>query len=183
MLRLFIALEPPAIIKQRLLLLKRSIPGARWQKSNQMHITTNFIGEVGNDSLPQILVTLAAIKVKSLELNINGVDYFGSCRQPRVIYAKIIATPELIALNKRVNKALLEIGIKIERKKFKPHVTLARLKQASFQSVGQFIQTEGLFKTEVFTLNEFHVLSSKLSADGSQYFIEESFPFDSVNVS
>lgn len=183
MLRLFIALEPPAIIKQQLLLLRQSIPGARWQKSDQMHITINFIGEVDNASLPQIVEALAKIIVEPLELNINGVDYFGSSRQPRAIYAKVSASPELMKLNKWVSNTLLEIGMKTDRNKFKPHITLARLKQASFQSVGQFIQTESLFKTEAFTLDKFYLLSSKLSPDGSQYIIEESFPFDSENFS
>lgn len=179
MLRLFIALEPPVFIKQQLLLLRRSIPGAHWQNSDQMHITTNFIGDVDNTSLTLIIAAIATIKLELLTLSINGVDYFGSNHQPRVIYAKVTAIPELMKLNKRINNVLHEIGIETERKKYKPHITLARLKQASFQSVGQFIQTEGLFRTEIFTLSEFHLLSSKLSPDGSQYIIEESFSFDS----
>ncbi len=177
MLRLFIALVPPTPIKQQLLLLRRSIMGARWQNSDQMHITINFIGEVDNGSLPQIIEALSAVTFKPLELNINGVDFFGSSRQPRALYAKVTANPELLKLNKKLSNVLLEIDIKTDRKKFKPHITLARLKQASFQSVGQFIQAESLFKTEAFTLDKFHLLSSKLSSDGSQYVIEESFPF------
>ena len=181
MLRLFTALDPPIAIKQQLLLLRRSMLGARWQNIDQMHITTNFIGEVNNSILLQIKEALASIKVEPLNLTINSVDYFGSNHQPRVIYAKVVQDPSLMKLNKQVNTVLSEIGIAAEKKKFIPHITLARLKQASYQSVGHFIQFEALFKTNAFTLDKFHLFSSKIKPDGSQYFIEESFSLDSTN--
>ncbi len=181
MLRLFTAIDPPAAIKQQLLLLRRSMIGARWQKADQMHITVNFIGEVENSFLPEIKEALASVKAGPLALNFNGVDYFGSKRQPRILFAKIEPNQELKKLNKQINNALLEIDIKTDRQKFKPHVTLARLKQTSFHSVGQFIQLESLFKTDCFKLDEFHLFSSKLHPQGSQYFIEESFPLGSMS--
>lgn len=178
MLRLFTALDPPAAIKQQLLLLRRSMPGARWQNADQMHITVKFIGEVENGLLPEIKEALASIKVDSLTLSFDSVDYFGSNRYPRTLYAKISPNPELTKLNKQIKNALSEIDIKTERQKFKPHITLARLKQTSYQSVGQFIQQEALFKTDGFKVDEFHLFSSKLHPEGSQYFIEDSFPLD-----
>ncbi|MEE9355339.1 MAG: RNA 2',3'-cyclic phosphodiesterase [Methylococcaceae bacterium] len=182
MLRLFTALDPPLAIRQQLLLLRRSIPGARWQTVEQMHITISFIGEVEKSLLPEIKEALATITTTTpLELNLNGVDYFGSNRQPRVLFAKIEPNPSLSKLNRRINNALFEIGLKTEKQKFIPHITLARLKQTAYQSVGQFMQSEALLKTEFFMLNEFHLISSKLSVDGSQYLIEESYPLDSTS--
>ncbi len=181
MLRLFTALDPPQEIKQQLLQLRRSMPGARWQNIDQMHITTNFLGEVDKSLLPEIKQALTSVKAESLELNIIGVDYFGSSRQPRILYAKVELNSELIKLNKLINNELLAIGVKTEKQKFRPHITLARLKRTSYQSVGQFIQLEALFKTDSFKLDEFHLFSSKLHPEGSQYFIEESFPLDSSN--
>jgi 2'-5' RNA ligase len=113
-----------------------------------------------------------------LDLTINGVDYFGSNRQPRVIYAKIVQNPELIKLRKQVNNVLSDIDIAIEKKKFIPHITLARLNRTSYQSVGQFIQFEALFKTDVFTLDTLYLFSTKMKPDGAQYFIEESSVHD-----
>jgi len=181
MLRLFVAVDPPVTIKQHLLLLSRSIFGARWQNLEQIHITINFMGEVNNSQLPLIIGALASIKAEPIELNINGVDYFGSNRQPRTLYAKVVPNPELIKLSKQINDALSDIDIKIEKRKFKPHITLARLKQTSYQSVGQFIQQEALFKTESFWLDEFHLFSSKLKPEGAQYSIEGSFALDYTN--
>ncbi len=181
MLRLFVAVDPPDTIKQQLLLLNRSISGARWQNLEQIHITINFIGEVNNSQLPPIKDALASIKAEPIELNINGVDYFGSNRQPRTLYAKVVPNPELGKLKKQINDALSDIDIKIEKQKFKPHITLARLKQTSYQSVGEFIQQEALFKTESFWLDEFHLFSSKLKPEGAQYSIEGSFALDYTN--
>ncbi len=176
MLRLFIALDLPETVKQQLLSLRRYMPGARWQSFEQMHVTINFIGDVNNSLLTEIKQRLTSVRAKPLELAINGVDYFGSSRQPSILFAKVVPNPELKKLSRLINNAYSEIGITTERQKFKPHITLARLKQTPYQSVGEFIQLEALFKIDRFMVDNFHLFSSKLHPEGSQYFIEESFP-------
>ncbi len=176
MLRLFIALEPPETIKQELLSLQNYMLGARWQTDEQLHITLNFIGEVDNSVFADVKRALATIHFESLSCHCHGVDYFGSKQQPRILLAKIVPSIALIKLHKRIYQALSESEIKTEKKKFKPHITLARLNQASYQSVGEFIQQKALFKSEEFVLDAFHLISSRLSNDGAKYLIEESYP-------
>lgn len=175
MIRLFIALDPPLLIKQQLITLNRSIAGARWQHVEQMHITLTFIGDVDNSLLAEIKHTLSLIKHDPFELTLQGVDYFGSTRQPRILFAKVAPNPELKKIRKKINNALSDLDINLEKKKFNPHITLARLQQSSYQSVAPFIQQEALYKSNSFYVQEFHIFSSKLHPKGSQYFIEESF--------
>lgn len=176
MLRLFTALEPPKKIKQELLSVQQYMPGARWQTDEQLHITLNFIGEIDGSLLPEIKKALATIKLDPFSCYCDGVDYFGSKQQPRILITKIVPNAALLKLQKQINHALPDNEIKIEKQKFKPHITLARLNQVSYQSIGEFIQYEALFKTGEFVLDEFHLISSRLSPDGAKYLIEESYP-------
>ncbi len=176
MIRLFTAIQIPEPVKRQLLGLVRSMNGARWQSFEQLHITTNFIGDVDNSLLPEINKALESVTAEAFDLEVHGVDYFGSKRYPRVLIANIKATPGLIQLHKMINNVSVDVGIEMENRKFKPHITLARLKQTPFHCVGQFLESEGLFKTDNFPVDEFHLFSSKLSHEGSQYFIEASYP-------
>jgi len=178
MIRLFTAIQLPESIKQQLLGLSRPMKGARWQSFDQLHITTKFIGDVDNSLLPAVKKVLDTVSVEVFELAISGVDYFGSKRQPRVLYAEVKSPPGLLKLHKIIDNVLVEAGIEMENRKFKPHITLARLKKTSFHSVGQFLESEGLFKTDNFLVDEFHLFSSKLSHEGSQYYIEASYPLE-----
>lgn len=174
--RLFIALDPPLEIKQALLQLPRAYSGARWQIAAQMHITLVFIGDVDKSQVPELIETLTQITSEPLTLSLKGVDYFGSNRYPRVLYAAIEKNPALDKLQKQVYKAVAAMDIELERKKYIPHVTLARLDRTPYESVGQFLEAEALFKTDSFSVEQFHLYSSKQTRAGSEYRIEASFP-------
>ena len=44
--RLFVALRPPAVVRQQLLAAMQGVPGARWQDDDQLHLTVRFVGDV-----------------------------------------------------------------------------------------------------------------------------------------
>jgi 2'-5' RNA ligase len=174
--RLFIALEPPLEIKQPLLQLSRAMSGARWQTAAQMHITLIFIGDVDNSRLSELKQSLAQITAAPLTLTIKGVDYFGSNRYPRVLYAKIEPNPAVNKLHKQLYSVISDLGLPLEKRKYQPHITLARLDRTPYPSIAHFLQAEALLKSESFQLDTFHLFSSKLTAMGSDYRIEASFP-------
>lgn len=173
--RLFIAIEPPQEIKQKLLLLPRAMSGARWQSAEKMHLSLNFLGEIDKSLIPELIEQLTEIKASPIECHIKGVDYFGSKRYPRVLYAKVVASPALLKLHKQLKKCLENMGLELERQKFIPHITLARLNQTPYPAIIPFLQDAALFETAVFSVDSFHLLSSKLMSTGSEYYIEESF--------
>ena len=100
--RLFIALEPPVEIKKQLLPLSRACRGARWQTAEQMHLTLVFIGELDKSRIPELIETLSQITAEPLTLAIKGVDYFGSNRYPRILYAGFAENPALHRLYKQI---------------------------------------------------------------------------------
>ena len=49
MIRLFVALDLPEAIRDALLAVQGGVPGARWSRAEQMHLTLRFIGEVAEN--------------------------------------------------------------------------------------------------------------------------------------
>jgi len=62
-----------------------------------------------------------------------------------------------------------------EGRKFVPHVTLARLHDASSQDVADYLSARGYFPSKVFTADRFVLFSSRASTGGGPYVVEDSY--------
>ena len=144
MIRLFVALDLPETVRERLVSLGGGVPGARWMTDGQLHLTLRFIGEVDDNEAHDIDDTLAAIRAPGFALELAGVGEFGG-KNPRALWAGVRANEALIRLQKKIETALQRIGVAPEERKFTPHVTLARLKGAPREKVIAFLSHHGLF--------------------------------------
>ena len=66
-------------------------------------------------------------------------------------------------------------GLDPEGRKFTPHVTLARLHDASSQDVADYLSVRGYFPSKVFTAERFVLFSSRASTGGGPYVVEDSY--------
>ncbi|MBU6473883.1 MAG: RNA 2',3'-cyclic phosphodiesterase, partial [Alphaproteobacteria bacterium] len=73
-MRLFVALALPDQVAEGLLLMEGGIPGARWQRREQLHLTLRFIGEVDGRVAADIDDALAALCAPGFTLELHGVD-------------------------------------------------------------------------------------------------------------
>ena len=80
-MRLFVALPIPDSVAQRLLLLQGGVPGAGWQRREQLHLTLRFIGEVDGGDARAVEDALAGIDAPAFDLQLHGVGQFGN-KQP-----------------------------------------------------------------------------------------------------
>jgi len=174
--RLFVAIDIPDSIKEELTGWRMSMRGARWARPDQMHLTLVFLGEQQLGLYHEICESLERIAFTPFELQFHKVGYFGSKKSPRTLWADIGESPEIIALQKRVSAQCRELGIEIEARKFRPHLTLARLDDASYEDVGQFLQMFSLAKSATYAVDSFTLLSSKLLPRGAVYRIEQQYP-------
>lgn len=173
--RLFVGLALPEDVTRRLALLGGGIPGARWMGEDQLHLTLRFIGEVDGAQFDDIRLALGAVRSPSFRLALSGMGHFGEGRKLRALWAGVAPAPDLLGLQERVESALVRSGVPPETRKFKPHVTLARLKDAPVQRVMDFLGAHGLFLTEAFPVDAFHLYSSHPSSAGSVYDVEASY--------
>src|ERR1700694_2018621 len=95
-----------------------------------------------------------------------------------------VAANEIASLLFRINRKPFDValqrlmqrcGLDPEGRKFTPHVTLARLRDASNQDVADYLSVRGYFPTRVFTASRFVLFSSRASTGGGPYVVEDSY--------
>jgi len=173
--RLFAALEIPDDLAAELALLRGGLFGARWTEEEDFHLTLRFIGDIDLRLAGEIEGELADIRKPAFPVTLERLDWFGGDR-PRAIIVKARATPELAALQGKIETALRRLGAPPEQRKFTPHVTLARLKGASVAGVADYLSARGYFRAQSFTAERFALFSARDSVGGGPYVVERAFP-------
>jgi RNA 2',3'-cyclic 3'-phosphodiesterase len=175
MMRLFIAVELSPNILLYIKDMGRGIPGARPVPVEQIHLTLCFLGEVEMSLFQDVRECLFEVKKSPFSLQVSGVGHFPPRGTPRVLWAGVTPTDELVRLKKRVDKALLTCGLGLEKRKFSPHITLARLRNSPIKRVSEFLAGNSLLQTPEFTVDSFHLFSSHLGKGGALHTLEESY--------
>ena len=174
MIRLFTAIGLPSDVTTRLTLLQGGVPGARWSPPENLHLTLRFIGEVDEVVANDIDDMLTGLRAAPFELTLSGSGSFGS-KDPHSLWIGIAPCPPLMHLAARIESLLQRMGLAAEMRKYKPHVTLARLKDAPAPPVQAFLADHALFTCGPFGVNSFGLYSSHQSSHGSQYVLERSY--------
>ncbi|UEM20478.1 RNA 2',3'-cyclic phosphodiesterase [Skermanella mucosa] len=169
MIRLFVALELPEAVRERLVGLGGGVPGARWTEPENLHLTVRFIGEVENGLLPDIDAALGSVSAPAFDLVLDGVGQFGSGSRARLLWAGVERNDALVHLNQKVESALVRAGLPREERRFSPHVTLARLRDTPQERVGRFIQDRGLFRAGPIRVEHFTLFESRPGNGGPVY--------------
>lgn len=171
--RLFIALELPDAVKDRLVDLRESIPGAAWVGRDAFHLTLRFVGD-GIEEAAMIALRdgLSAVNGAPFSISLRGAGRFppGDRRPPRVLWIGISAPPALLTLQAAVEQAVTAAGFPPEDRPFSPHLTLARLKNPeSGAAVEAFIRQQTAFRSDPIAIAAFHLIASTLTPSGARY--------------
>ena len=169
MMRLFVALDFPEEVRRRLAGLGGGVPGARWTDADGLHLTLRFIGEVPGHQAAEIDEALAGLRAPAFDLTLDGVGVFGSGRNARVLWAGVERNEALNHLQAKIESALVRCGVPAEERKFSPHVTLARLKDAPQDRIARFLGDYGLFRAGPMRMEHFTLYRSLLGKGGAVY--------------
>lgn len=174
--RLFTGLAIPTEIAEALRIYRGGLPGARWIEPADYHVTLRFLGDVEVPMAEDVLEAMAEMRVRpALTVTLDGLGIFGGDR-PRALYASVVPSPELIDLQAEQERLVRRAGIEPERRKFTPHVTLARLKRdASPEAVAMYLSQAPAFAPLTFTAERVTVFSAKESTGGGPYLAEAEF--------
>jgi 2'-5' RNA ligase len=167
--RIFFALWPNSEIRSRLEGIDKLLPQdqGRFVAVNNLHITLSFIGEVDQAQLQAYAQAAGDINSEPFELVLDRLGYFA---RPRVLWLGGEHTPKsLLALVKRLNKALRKQGFKPERRPFKPHVTLLRKARP--------LSTLPEFEPVTWFVNEFALVQSSSKPTGVSYQVLQEYQF------
>jgi 2'-5' RNA ligase len=169
MLRLFVALALPFEVKAQLSALAGGIPGAKWVPPENYHLTLRFIGEIEAWRAEEVDAALAAIRAPRFELALAGVGTFEKGGRIQSIHVTAERSEALSRLQSKVEVALQRVGLEPERRRFAPHVTLARTDRAETHKLVSFVQTHSLFRPPPVMVEHFTLFSSLLGKEAAHY--------------
>lgn len=184
-MRYFAAIPVPDEISHELHRLQTGVSGARWVAVETFHITLGFFDTLSDDTVEVLDDRLGRTEHSPVELALSGVGHAGST-VPYALWARVhsthVATAQapdpLHALNHYIKNSARHAGITLERKVFRPHVTLAYLTpQTPIDRIIAFETRHAKFATVPFLADRFCLYSSRPHKNGpNRYHKEAEYP-------
>jgi 2'-5' RNA ligase len=176
--RLFIAIAMPNEIADALDSLTHGLPDAHWTNLDDLHLTLRFIGEADHSTFQEIGEALGGISLAPFELELRGIGMFPPRGPLRQLWVGAAKHPALDRLRRRIDRCAVEAGVQPERRKFVPHVTLARFRQPpSEPRLAAYLQRHSLLRLAPFPVDSFGLYSSMLRANGAEHVLEAAYNF------
>lgn len=172
--RLFVALRPPAPIRQHLRGVMHGLPNARWQSDDQLHITLRFIGDVDYNLAHDIAAALARVSAPPLAIALQGVGAFDRRGHVDTLWAGVTPQDAIAALHRKVDRACVSVGLPPDARAYLPHVTLARFGRTAPPVDAWIAQKAGL-SSPAFSLTHFGLYESSLGHEGAVYHLAERY--------
>jgi 2'-5' RNA ligase len=176
MIRLFLGIELPEELVRRMALIQTGVERARWVAEENIHLTLRFIGEVPEDVAADAADALATVHAPPFALTVAGAGHFESRRRVRALWLGVERSDALMTLRERIESALVRGGLEPEGRKFKPHVTIARITNGSPGMARTWLAANTMFRAVPFTVARFTLFSSHLGRDKAIYSPEADFP-------
>lgn len=188
MVRLFVALEIPAAVRDNLAALINDLRAAdasssknkaRWVRPENLHVTLKFIGNIDAGKMDPIRGALAEVcSSSSVELHFRGLGFFPNEKRPRVLWTGIEASPNLAPLAVSIDARLEKLGIPRETREFSPHLTIARFDPPGIsETLRAAAQENAARELGAVRTGEFHLFESKTRPAGAEYTRLSSFSF------
>ncbi len=167
-MRLFTALDLPDDIRAQYADLQAPAAlDAQWTDPQQFHVTLRFIGDVDTAQATDYEAALASIEAPTAECVPYGLSVLPSRRNPSVLIVGLERRARLLSVYQSVTDALEEQGLEPESRKYRPHVTLARLDDLSAETVHRFLSEQEPEELPSFTADAVHLYESTLTPEGA----------------
>ncbi len=178
MIRSFVALELSETLKDGILSLIDELRGAgvraSWSRAATLHLTLKFLGDVEEALLPDLVTALeaAAAEVPPFTFDTTSMGAFPSPARPRVVWLGVESEDRLYDLQEAVERELTPLGFPREKRRFHPHITLGRIRDAG--ALPRDVDLPALIAELPVphgrtTVNEFELIRSTLSPRGARH--------------
>lgn len=175
--KIFIGINLPQQVKKRLsqkIERWKKLP-IKWTREDNFHLTLFFLGHINDESLLKICekIQLATSEFASFDINLQEISIGPSIQKPQRIWITGEANEMLKKLEENISKA---IGIfVIERKEFRPHVTLGRIQVERWKNIPAPPEINEKFSVFI-PVENVEIFESVMENGGRKYLTLESFP-------
>ncbi len=171
MVRTFVAVDLPEEMRARIAEAAQALRGTGGRLAfvdpSQIHVTLAFLGEVEADRLPAVAAALGTVRARPFDLAVGPIA--GNSRSsPRTIWCACTDDGSLAALAGEVAAALEPLGFPRERRPFRGHATVARVK-AFHPSIPERLAALPREGFGTFTVDRFRLKRSILTPQGAVY--------------
>lgn len=181
-IRTFIALEFPESELNKIIEIRNinflDYQKLQWEPINKLHLTLRFLGNTQEEIIPLIISKLEQLlkQYKSLNLSFQKFGVFIKDSKPKIFWVGLNDNKELTGLVKDIDNLITEFGFEREKRKFKPHITLLRIRDRDKNYLNDILN---LTKIELpiinFEAKKITFFKSTLSKSGSVYDTIKSF--------
>ena len=189
-MRIFIALELPRFIRERLGQLQQKLKGTedriRWVNPSLIHLTMKFLGELKEEDLEKVIqiTQKVASRLPVCRIKIGKIGFFPSFSSARVIWVGIEEEKDkLETLAAELEEKLSQEGFSRNSRKWTSHLTLGRVKALKERKklkalISHYYEEVEGIEAKVKTLS---IIKSDLTPQGPVYTVLERIPLQSVN--
>jgi len=178
--RTFVAVELPGEVRNRACQLIESLrrsseTNVRWVTPDQLHWTLKFLGDVDLLEIPEICrrLSTAVAPLAPFDVAARGVGAFPDTLRPRTVWIGMREGLEsMIALHAVVENVLADLGFRQEQRRFRPHITLGRVRGAApgdQQEFAERLKEYADFEAGISSVFEVAVFSSHPGPKGPIY--------------
>ncbi len=173
-MRAFIAVELPNQIKKYLSGVQEKIGDTghfkgKFVEPYNLHLTLRFLGEINEREAEMVRDALNAVKKEKFKVKLGKAGGIPSLEYIKVVYVELISD-ELKKLKEEVDRVLGDMFPR-EKREWKSHVTLARIKNIKRdkkKEIKNFLENLEIEKKE-FLVDEISLIKSELTKSGPKY--------------
>lgn len=175
MIRTFIEVELPERVRGALAELSARLAqgwprgAVRWATAEKLHLTLRFLGDTEEEKVGALAAGLDGLAADQpgFDLRLTSVGVFPNARRPRVIWAGLTDEEnKLETLQRSVERMVRSLGWEAEQQRFKPHVTVGRVRPRAQPRDPQWVQAPPEL---VFQVDGMALMESRLSSAGAEH--------------
>ena len=186
-IRCFVAIEIPETIQTLLTFaqeeLRKFVRGASWVKRENIHLTLKFLGDVAPNQISVIRNSIEQVTDarSPFSMELGGIGAFPNLSRPRIIWAGVkTGADDVAAIAREIDLRLSRHGHERDKKPFRPHLTLARIKRlANLKPLVDVFQQYDTINGATMIVNQIRVVQSELRRSGAVYTPLETCCFNS----
>jgi 2'-5' RNA ligase len=153
--------------------LRETVPELAWIREHLLHLTLKFFGDQPDERVEELRPVLAAVagRHRPISMTLGGLGAFPNFRRARVVWLGVGDDPRLELLHHDVEVACAGLGFEVEGRPFRPHLTLARVKEPLVEERARVLSRQAkrtAYHAE-FMVQSIDLMRSDLSAEGPSY--------------